>query len=501
MSCRPNILWYCTDQQRFDTIAALGNDVIRTPTVDRLVGEGVAFTNAYCQSPICTPSRASFMTGRYPASHHVNRNGNPHFPLEEVLVTRLLADGGYDCGLIGKQHLSRANILEKRPENDGYRMYKWSHHPYPDWEEGHAYADWLTAQGVDPQELYAGLTSPGPGVPTELHQTTWCSEAAIDFINEDRDGPWMLNINVFDPHPPFDPPQEYLDKYDPAAMPPPLFQPSDIEHQKRMSALDQQMKAAIDPTTASPTLNVESETDDHQSSIINNQSGGDSRFRAPTDFDAAMIKACYYAMIELVDDQLARIIEALKAADLYDNTLIIFTSDHGEMLGDHGLAYKGCRFFEGLIHVPMVISWPAVIQPQAPTDALVELVDLAPTLLDAAGLPPGERMQGKSLMPLLTGTAESVKARVICEYNDALAGVGMDDHTHGIMVFDGRYKICVYQGHPDCGEIYDLQTDPGEFDNLWGRPEHAVLQAQLTAAALDTYMSTCDAGMQRTGRY
>ncbi|MFT5128707.1 MAG: arylsulfatase [Rhodothermales bacterium] len=486
-AARPNILWYCTDQQRYDTIAALGNPVIRTPAVDALVDEGVAFTQAYCQSPICTPSRASFMTGRYPASHHVNRNGNPHFPLEESLVTTLLAEGGYDCGLIGKQHLSRSNILEKRIPNDGYRVFHWSHHPYPDWEEGHAYDDWLRAQGHDPKALYDVIASPGPGVPAELHQTKWASDVAIDFISESREGPWMLNMNVFDPHPPFDPPAEYLDRYNPAEMPPPLFKPSDIPRQKQMSPIDQQMKEAIDPRT--PRVEAEADAD------------GDARFRAPKDFDAGLIKACYYAMIELIDDQFARVVDALKASGQYDNTLIIFTSDHGEMLGDHGVAYKGCRFFEGLIHVPMVISWPAGMQSQPPSAALVELVDLAPTLLDAAELPIPENIQGKSLLPILRGESTSVKSHVLCEYNDALAGVGMDDHSHGIMVYDGRYKICVYQGHHHLGEIYDLHEDPGEFNNLWNKPQHSALKGELLGRALDVYMSTSDAGMQRTGRY
>ena len=485
---RPNILWYCTDQQRFDTISALGNDTIRTPAVDQLVAEGVAFTRAYCQSPICTPSRASFMTGRYPASHHVNRNGNPHFPAEEVLVSTLLAESGYDCGLIGKQHLSRANIVEQRVPDDGYRMYQWSHHPYPDWEEGHAYADWLKGQGVDPEKLYAGRANPGAGVPADLHQTTWASEVAIDFIREDRKGPWMLNLNVFDPHPPFDPPQEYLDRYDPATMPPPLFRASDLAHQERMQALDQQVKVAIDPSA--PALPGSEGVAD-----------GDTRFRAPTGFDAGKIKACYYAMIELIDDQFKRLVDALKESGQYDNTIIIFTSDHGEMLGDHGLVYKGCRFFEGLVHVPLVISWPAQIKPQSPRDALVELVDLAPTLLDAANVPIPDRIQGRSLLPLLQGRTGTHKARVLCEYNDALAGPGMEDHSHGIMVFDGRYKVCVYQGHPECGEIYDLQEDPGEFSNLWNQPDLAPLQARLVADALDTYMGTCDAGLPRTGRF
>ena len=158
---RPNILWVCTDQQRYDTIHALGNEHIRTRCLDRLVDEGVAFTNAYCQSTVCNPSRASFLTGRYPSTVHVNRLGNACFPDNVQLITRTLADTGYDCGLVGKLHLFAASgRVEVRPDA-GYRVFKWSHHPYPEvfWPgETHAYQHWLTEPGVDWDEAYGGGT-------------------------------------------------------------------------------------------------------------------------------------------------------------------------------------------------------------------------------------------------------------------------------------------------------------------------------------------------------
>ena len=123
---RPNILWICTDQQRFDTIHALNNEYIRTPNLDQLIHEGVTFTNAYTQSPICTPSRSSFLTGCYPSTLHANRNGSAYFQEEAKLITRTLANNGYDCALVGKLHLSAAQgRVELRP-NDGYRVFKWS---------------------------------------------------------------------------------------------------------------------------------------------------------------------------------------------------------------------------------------------------------------------------------------------------------------------------------------------------------------------------------------
>jgi arylsulfatase len=486
---RPNILWYCTDQQRFDTIHALGNSEINTPNLDLLVENGVAFTQSYTQCPVCTPSRATFLTGRYPGTHHVQRNGNDYFPPHEKLVTKLFAEEGYDCGLVGKLHLSRAQgRIEIRPD-DGYREFYWSQHHRPNWPEGHAYADWLkNEKGVDPEKLYSQLTSPyGPGVPAEYHQTTWCSEMALRFITEKRDQPWLMSINPFDPHPPFDPPLEYLNRYDPKKLAPPLFRETDIERQKAFAKVDQQTVKAINPLIYDPkqvTKAVDPNTMDHVS---------------PESYDAFVVKACYYGMIELIDHELGRIIHVLKQTGQYENTIIVFTSDHGELLGDHGLIYKGCRFFEGLVHVPLIISWPGHFQKGLRSNALVELVDLPETLLEATGVATPDFMQGKSLLPILTGKAnpDFHKPYVISEYNDAVGG---PDATHGSMYFDGRYKIIVYHGH-EVGEIYDLKTDPGEFANLWDNPEFKDLKLWLLKKHFDAMMLTSSAGIGRTAEY
>ena len=170
---RPNILWYCTDQQRSNTIRAFGNSEIHTPNLDRFAKRGVGFNRAYCQSPICTPSRASMLTGRYPATTQVHRNGNAYFPDSEVLVTRMLADVGYDCGLIGKLHLAGAEHTIEPRADDGYRLFEWSHHPRPN-IEGNRYADWLRDEkGEDPEKLFEPFnTAYDVGLDRDLHQTT-----------------------------------------------------------------------------------------------------------------------------------------------------------------------------------------------------------------------------------------------------------------------------------------------------------------------------------------
>ena len=231
---RPNILWYCTDQQRFDTIAALGYPHVRTPAIDSLARAGVAFTHAYCQSPICTPSRASFMTGMYPTRLHNTRNGNDTFPASPPLLSKLIADSGYDCGMVGKFHLTSSGHRTEPRLDDGFRYWKFSHAPRDDWAEGHDYADWVREQGGDLDAMRASDDRVRP----ELHQTKWATDRSIEFISQERTSPWMLCVNIYDPHPPFIPPRVYAERYDADEMPGPHYRDSDLSQQAKLSAVE-----------------------------------------------------------------------------------------------------------------------------------------------------------------------------------------------------------------------------------------------------------------------
>ena len=485
MDSRPNILWYCTDQQRFDTIGALGNPHVRTPTLDRLVEEGVAFTHAYCQSPICTPSRSSFLTGMYPSRLHNTRNGNDSFPDFPPIITKLIADSGYECGMIGKFHLQSSGQRTEPRIDDGYTYWRFSHAPRDDWPEGHDYAEWVRSKGGDLDALRLS----DDRVPPEMHQTTWASERAIDFIGRERSCPWLLSVNIYDPHPPFIPPKVYEDRFDPREMPGPHFRESDLRQQARLEGIDFQ--------------------------------GGAIR---PQERDAKAIQAKYYAMISLIDDQLARILDFLEETGQRENTVIILTTDHGEALGDHGLLQKGCRFYEGLVRVPLIFSWPGQFESNLRSDALVELLDMTPTILELTGLEVPGYVQGKSLLPILRGDAPPGHHRdfVRCEYFDALdsshtagesgplgtvyaAGREKTDPeayaeatgTFATMYRDRRYKLIVYHGH-NLGELYDLQEDPWEFDNLWDDPGSQQLKSELVYASFDAHvMLTTDVGSRR----
>jgi arylsulfatase A-like enzyme len=458
---QPNLLWYCTDQQRFDTIGAFGNPHVQTPTIDRLVGAGTAFTHAYCQSPICTPSRSSFMTGMYPSRVHNTRNGNESFPDWPPLITKLIAESGYECGMIGKFHLQSSGHRTEPRLDDGFGYWKFSHAPRDDWPEGHDYGNWVRERGGDLDQMRTSEER----VPAEFHQTTWASERAIEFIREQHDAPWLLNLNVYDPHPPFIPPKAYADRFDPADMPGPYFRESDLEQQKQLKAIDFQGTA-----------------------------------QRPEEIDAKGEQARYYAMIAQIDDQFARIWEALDATGQRDNTVILFTSDHGETLGDHGLIQKGCRFYEGLVRVPLIFVWPGHIQAGLRSNALVELLDMSATILELTGLEVPDYHQGKSLLPILHGEAppDHLRNSVRCEYFDAL-----DPHftggsgTFATMYRDKRYKLTIYHGH-GLGELYDLEEDPWEFDNLWDDPTQQERKHRLICQSFDSHvLLTTDVGARR----
>ncbi len=469
---QPNILWLCTDQQRFDTIRSLGNELVRTPNIDKLVNEGVAFTQAYCQSPVCSPSRASFLTGRYARTTRCRQNGQT-IPADEVLVSKMFADAGYRCGLAGKLHLaSCSNGKVEQRIDDGYHDFRWSHHPQPDWPEN-AYTQWLHAKGQSWEELYSGPDTSyiKQGVPTEFHQTTWCAEATMDFIRGNAQRPWFFSFNCFDPHHAFDPPPEYLAKYDPADMPLPKYRDGELDTKPTFQQLDAEWA---------------------------HNSPGEFHSAAMTDNDRRQVTASYYAMCELIDDRVGRIMQCLEETGQRENTIVIFMSDHGEMLGDHGIYFKGPHFYDEAIRVPLVISWPENFCSGLQIDGLTELVDLVPTLLEAANLEVLERVQGTSLVPHLTGIADPLqhKQHVYCEYYNSWT----HSDAYGTMLRSNTEKIVVYHG-TDQGEFYDLTTDPDEFVNLWNDPAAADRKLQMLRHCFDASVLNMDPLPVRRGAF
>ncbi len=485
MNKRPNILWVTTDQQRWDTIHALGNTYIDTPNLDRLCKEGVVFNNTYCQCPICTPSRASFMTGRYPSALNANINGADNLPEHCTLISKRLADAGYNCGLIGKLHITSAWDDHEDRMDDGFSYFDYNLGPGHDLDgKSSQYAKWLKEKGVDWKDIF---TNDGKhsyhwykeDAPIELRQTAWCAEKAIEFFNKQSlDKPWMLCVNSYDPHPPFDAPKDYVEKYLRRKIPDPIFSPKDSKEAELLKKYFFQ-SAAKEP---------------------------DEKVRKQ--------KASYYGMVEISDFHLGRILNALDDLGLRDNTVIIYNSDHGESLGDHGFTHKGCRFYEGLVRVPLIISCPSRFAKDKVVESITELNDIVPTIGELCSVDVGQT-SGYSLLPIL-GNETNATARAFArtEYyyvldesdtfgsssEDIVDNIQTGNKSYAEMYCDGRFKICIYHGSLH-GELYDLNNDPREEHNLWDSDAFAAKKLELLQKAFSVAVIQSRPGQSRRGRY
>lgn len=453
----PNILWICTDQQRSDTLGCTGNRFVSTPHIDALARESAQFDQCYVQSPICMPSRASFLTGRYPRTTRLRQNGQT-IPADEKPISRLLADAGYYCGLVGKFHLAPADpavnaTIEARID-DGYSEFCWAGDPHDNWGNHSGYTAFLSSRGQRFE------TRPHPdcafveiGMPEALHEASWCANQAIEFI-ERRAGsgsPWMFSLNMFAPHHPFNPPEPYLQPYLDriGEIPLPTALEDDLSGKPAYQAIDAQ--GAYGRTMP--------------------------YWRGMSDRDHRMVRAAYWAMCDLVDVKIGAILDALARSGQRDNTIVIFMSDHGEMLGDHGIYLKGPYFYDPAIRVPLIINWPGRVEPKRHT-GLTELVDLAPTLLDASGVEPYPGMQGHSLWPQLNGQSPPEgRESIYCEYYNAMP-FHRDPTAQLTMLRTQSHKIVVDHANGG-GELYDLDADPLEIINLWRDPTALAVKAEM----------------------
>jgi len=483
---RPNILLICTDQHRFDALGCYGNPRIKTPNIDRLAAGGVLFERCYTPNPVCAPTRASIVTGRYPSAHGLWANGVP-LPKHERFFTRTLADEGYDCGLIGKLHLSAC--FKGRTESrydDGFSFFKWAHDPTHGSAENQ-YHCWLERRFPD---LYAAASSRGFGreghdavgfdtMPVEAHYTRWVGDETIRFLRAPgEDGaerspskPFFLWSNFFDPHHPFVAPQEYLDRYDLSSIPMPTGREGEL-------------------ASRPPILSEASQK---------SYAGFAKGYAEYTEDQLRETVRAYYAMVSFIDDEVGRIVAALDELGLRESTLILFSSDHGEMLGDHQLMLKGPMMYEGAVHVPMILSWPGTL-PQGQRRAdFASLVDLCATCMDAAGLPDLSTSQGQSLLPVARGESPG-RDYALCQYRNS--GHPYDPPVHVTMLRHDAHKLIVHHGPPSTarprtGELFDLAEDPDELNNLWDEPSSHALRTDLQERLLDTLVAIEDRSQPR----
>lgn len=476
---RPNFLWICADQLRRDALGSYGNEFVKTPNLDELARTGVQFDNCYSQSPVCTPSRASFLTGRYPRTIGLRQNGQC-ISSSTDLITRQLADAGYSVGLAGKLHLAACNpsvttSMEPRT-NDGYGDFHWSHHPDPDWPTNE-YIHWLREKGATYGTApYQRSRYVEAGMPSELHHTTWCAEKAINFIEGfgGAPSPWMFSVNLFDPHHPFDPPVEYLERYSSFIddVPLPNYEPGELENKPRVQQIDH--AAAYNTAGLYPFAEMSAE--DHR-----------------------LIRAAYWAMVDHIDAQVSRMLTALDRSGQRENTVIIFTSDHGEMLGDHGIYLKGPYFYEPAVGVPLIISLANQFSPGR-RDSLVELMDLAPTIIELAGVSHSDGVQARSLVPSLYSASATHRTDVYSEYLNAMPW-HPEQRPWATMLRTGTHKVVLHHDDSNTGELYDLTADAAETRNLWYERSHSDLRFDLVKRLCDRIAHTADPAPRRVANW
>jgi len=458
----PNVLWIIADQQRFDTIQGLNNDHIHTPNLQKFMSESVTFTHAFVQNPVCSPSRGSFLSGRYPHTTGLRANGQ-RIREDEHLVTRILANNGYTCGLAGKLHLSPCfgGRIEDRID-DGYSVFSWSHDLSDQWPGRNMWRVWLQDQNIKWPAQPSGLHAWGVPIDPKYTQTAWCSDIAIQFLRgQQKFNPWLMSVNIFQPHHPFWPTKDYLDRYDPDKLPSPAYQKGELDSKPIFQRIDHQ--GAYGGTAIS--------------------------FAKTDDLTHRKVTAAYYAMIEQVDTEVGRMLKALDDSGQADNTIVIYMSDHGEMLGDHGFYLKGPHFYDCAIRVPLVIRWPKKFKAGLRSDALVEMVDIAPTLLEAAGIPIPSGMVGRPLTPLLTGKTTTHRDSTYCEHFDSSSLY--EPPPMAACVRTERYKLAYYR-NLGAVELYDLQKDPGEVHNLWGSSNAKDVREEMTQRLLARLVDTVD---------
>lgn len=475
----PNILLLCTDQQRYDVLGASGNPYIDTPAIDGLAAAGVRFDRCYTPSPVCSPARASLLTGLYPHAHGLWANGVT-LPAGHKMLGRVLADAGYDCGLVGKLHLGACFGGRDEPRHDdGFRFFSWAHDPSHS-SPNNAYHRWLQKDFPDLWQEQQAASDAIEGtanrtaddMPTEAHYSHWVAQDAIRYLREERraDQPFFLVANFYDPHHPFVAPKEYVDRFR-GKVPRPI--------------------RPAEPGDDKPEIQRETSRESY--------AGHAPGFTSYTEDEIQEIIANYYAMVALIDDEVARILAELDAQGLADDTLVVFTSDHGEMLGDHGQMLKGPLFYEGAVRVPMVLRWPGHLPAGVVRDELVAFHDLYATFLSAAGLVAPAHRNSLDLLPVATG-ASAGRGWALTEYRDS--GHPLSPAVHASMLRTDRYKLVVHHGQPSTGrartgELYDLHADPQETQNRWNDAGYRTVRAELTENLLDALVGTENRGAIR----
>ncbi|MFO0951366.1 MAG: sulfatase-like hydrolase/transferase [Isosphaeraceae bacterium] len=444
----PNILILVADDMRGGTLGVDGDPRRATPNLDALAGAGVRFARTYCNSPVCTPSRQSFITGRLPHAVGVTRLPTP-LPDTAVTLGDWLSNLGYDTAAFGKMHFNA-------PSHHGFR----DRLDIPDWNRwlrlhppagGNQRVPWRPF--VDPSPIWLNADCRSAGLPVESMESAYFADRAVEYFQAHKDRPFLLVVGFYDPHSPFRFPREWEGRY-----PPSNFH--------------------------APTVN---QADLHERPNV---------FKPLNDRHAQGIQAAYYTSISFLDHEIGRVLKGLKESGLEDDTIVVFLGDNGYMLGEHARFEKHV-LYENAVRVPFLVRWPKVVPAGKRVDEKVELVDLFPTVLELAGVVGPSDLHGQSLVPLLKGVP-GARGRdiVFSEYLENEEAMARSDRYKYIAGNGRRKPIDGYENDlPLTGpyeRLFDMEADPGETTDLSQRPELARVKAELRHWLYQRLVSTRD---------
>ncbi|TNC27752.1 sulfatase family protein [Amycolatopsis alkalitolerans] len=441
---RPNIVFVITDQQRYDTIAALGHGHVDTPNLDRLVAEGTTFTHTYVSAPSCSPSRASLFTGLYPHSLGVLRNEETwrHSWVES------LAASGYHCVNVGKMHTHPWETAMGFHERTVVENKDRDHPDVPFFHDQWDKALWVRGERKPTRVTYREradyadrLGAFAWELDEDLHSDVFVGAHARWWLDTyPGTEPFFLQIGFPGPHPPYDPVPRHLDRYRDRDVPLPTVDEEDLAGQP----------------DALRELREHHQANDHDAIV---------HLARPTAAQSARQRRHYYANITMIDEQIGLLFDALERRGVAEDTVIVFTADHGDCLGDHGHSQKW-TMYEPSVRVPAIVRGPGIVAGQR-IDALTAMMDLGPTVLELADLEPPQWMEARSLLPALHGEPWQGRQYAFSEHARDMILTGTELMT---MVRDERWKLVEFVDS-DQGQLFDLAADPHEMRNLWSTRE------------------------------
>ncbi|OED34124.1 sulfatase [Chromatiales bacterium (ex Bugula neritina AB1)] len=522
MSRKPNILFIITDQQRADWLGCYGHPVLKTPNIDSLAATGTRFDEFHVASPVCMPNRASLMTGRYPSVHGLRYNGCL-LPKNSVTFVDVLAEAGYHTAGIGKSHLQPFTGIASEPRvaDDELGYYKEARNtdsasydieetahletglshavpelPYYGFEQlnlltGHGfksgghYTQWLLQQDPDGLELlkpgnqlphnYSCPQATRLPIPEELYPTTYVKQKALNYLDsrQGRDEPFFAFVSFNDPHHPFNPPGRYWDQYKPAefTLPP--------DYEQLVNPIPPMQRAREEYLSGQPPKTMETVF-----------------MASPDQIREAM--ALTAGMISMIDDAVGEIIDKLKATGQYDNTVIIFTSDHGDFLGDHSLMLKGAIPYRGITRVPFIWSDP-LNRNAGSCSSLASTVDIAPSLIRRAQSKPYWGIQGRDITPLVMNEPAAGREQLLVEYEDGMVRFGFDQPAMVRSLLSKDHRLTLYKGQP-FGELYNLSDDPFESHNRFDDTDYRAVKASLTESLAQQMMHAMETSPRASRR-